>query len=315
MAHVTETLDRLESLAEDRTGGPGGKGGRGGKRSRRRSRGGLVAGRGAVLPGSRAIVGALLCTVAALITFGAYARANRPPTTKYLVATRNLEPGAAIVLSDVEAVAMELPDSLSRRALGPSVSLENAVVLGPVAKGELFQVGNLIKKAGGSESRELSFPIDSAFAAAGRLRPGDRIDVFANHGDVADPIASDLLIIATSALPEGVSNTRGTIVITVAYDGSFDGAELLGAAQTLKLSLIRRTGIAGNIKPGLGAASPSANSTPDVTPNSSADGPTNAAPDSAPDSAPTTAPNPATNPVRTPDSEAATTSIQRRATP
>jgi Flp pilus assembly protein CpaB len=245
MANMTEMMDRLESFSDERTGG-----GPASQRSRRKQRAGLVAGRGAVLPGSRAIIGALLCTLAALITFGAYVRANRPPTTKYLVATKNLEPGAAITTSDVAAVAMELPDSLSRRALGPSVSLEDAVVLGPVAKGELFQVGNLIKKAGGSESRELSFPIDSAFAAAGRLRPGDRIDVFANHGDVATPIATDLLIIATSALPEGVSNTRGTIVITVAYDGSFDGAELLGAAQTLKLSLIRRTGITGNIRPG-----------------------------------------------------------------
>jgi Flp pilus assembly protein CpaB len=259
MANMTEMMDRLESFSEDRTGGTNGS-----KRSRRTQRGGLVAGRRAVLPGSRAILGALLCTLAALITFGAYARANRPPTTKYLVATRNLEPGAAITASDVAAVAMELPDSLSRRALGPSVSLDDAVVLGPVAKGELFQVGNLIKKAGGSESRELSFPIDSAFAAAGRLRPGDRIDVFANHGDIATPIATDLLIIATSALPEGVSNTRGTIVITVAYDGTFDGAELLGAAQTLKLSLIRRTGITGNIKPGMASTSTSTSTASDA---------------------------------------------------
>ncbi len=257
---MTEMMDRLESFTDERTGG-----GPGSKRSRRRQRSGLVAGRGAVLPGSRAILGALLCTLAALITFGAYARSNRPPTTKYLVATRNLEPGAAITASDVAAVAMELPETLSRRVLGPSVSLEDAVVLGPVAKGELFQVGNLIKKAGGSESRELSFPIDSAFAAAGRLRPGDRVDVFANHGDVATPIATDLLIIATSALPEGVSNTRGTIVITVAYDGTFDGAVLLGAAQTLKLSLIRRTGVVGNIKPGAGPAKASPNSSTSLT--------------------------------------------------
>ena len=137
---------------------------------------------------------------------------------------------------------------MSRRVIGPSVSLDGAVVLGPVARGELFQIGNLIKKTGGVGSRELSFPIDSAFAAAGRLRPGDRIDVYANLGEQAVPVATDLLIIATSSSPEGISAPRGTIVITVAYDGSFDGAELLGAAQSRKLSLIRRTGIKGDIR-------------------------------------------------------------------
>ena len=248
---MTEMLDRLDSFSDERPGPT-----RPPKRGRRKHRAGLMAGRAAVLPGSRAILGALLCTLAALITFGTYARANHPPTSKYLVATRNLEPGAAITASDIEAVAIELPESLSRRVLGPTVSLEGAVVLGPVAKGELFQVGNLIKKAGGSESRELSFPIDSAFAAAGRLRPGDRIDVFANHGDIAEPIATDLLIVATSPLPDGVSNTRGTIVLTVAYDGTFDGAALLGAAQTLKLSLIRRTGIPGDITRAASAPTP-----------------------------------------------------------
>ena len=248
---MTEMLDRLESFSDERPGSP-----KPPNRGRRKRGAGLTAGRAAVLPGSRAILGALLCTLAALITFGTYGRANRPPTSRYLVATRNLEPGAAITASDIEAVAIELPDSLSRRVLGPSVSLEGAVVLGPVAKGELFQIGNLIKKAGGSESRELSFPIDSAFAAAGRLRPGDRIDVFANRGDVAEPIATDLLIVATSALPDGLPNGRGTIVLTVAYDGAFNGAALLGAAQTLKLSLIRRTGIPGDITPSASAATP-----------------------------------------------------------
>ncbi len=207
----------------------------------------LLAGRSAVLPGSRALIGALLCTFAALLTFGAYARANRPATTRYLVATRNLEPGAAVTSKDVEAIAMDLPETLRQRAFGSSVNLDGATVLGPVGNGELFQAGNLVKKAAGSQSLELSFPIDSAYAAAGRLRPGDRIDVLTNNGQIAVPVATDLLIIATSNPPDGVSSGRGTLVITVAYDGSFDGAALLGAAQNTKLSAIRRTGVQGNI--------------------------------------------------------------------
>lgn len=252
---MSQLLDRLES-PESKPPKSLGKG------SKRVRRSGLIAGRAAVLPGSRAILGALLCSLAALLTFGAYANANRPPKTKYYVAARNLEPGAVIQSKDVELVALDLPEQLRRRIVGPSVSLEDAVVLGPVGKGELLQLGNVIKKTGGSEARELSFPIDSAFAAAGRLRPGDRVDVYANRGDEAVPIAVNLLIIATSSSPDGVSSGRGTIVLTVSYDGTFDGAALLGAAQSTKLSLIRRTGIAGDIRRRAGAPA-SASTRPD----------------------------------------------------
>ena len=40
----------------------------------------LVAGRPAVIPGGRAVVGALLVVLAALLTFVAYTRANRRPS-------------------------------------------------------------------------------------------------------------------------------------------------------------------------------------------------------------------------------------------
>jgi Flp pilus assembly protein CpaB len=219
------------------------------KRSKRSRKPGLVAGRAAVLPGSRALVGALLCTMAALLTFGAYARASKPPTTTYLVAARNLTPGQSITANDVRAVAMDLPEDQRRKTFGPNVSLIDANILGPVGEGELFQASNVVKKKGGSDSRELSFPIDSAYAAAGRLRVGDRIDVLSNDGTGAVPVATNLLIIATSNPESGVSAGRGTLVITVAYDGTYDGAALLGAAQNAKLSAIRRTGIAGDIRP------------------------------------------------------------------
>jgi Flp pilus assembly protein CpaB len=237
---MSQLLDRLETSGRDSTDSASRSG-----RSRTSRR---VAGRAPILPGSRAILGALLCTLAALITFTAYSRAIRPPTTRYLVATRDIEPGATLRAADVQAVPIALPDAVAQRVVGPSVSLEDAVVLGPVAKGELFQVGNLIKKAGGSGSRELSFPIDSAFAAAGRIRPGDRIDVYAGKDDRAESVATNLLVIATSNPPDSVNAGRGTIVLTVSYDGTFDGAGLLGAAQNTKLSLIRRTGVTGDIR-------------------------------------------------------------------
>ncbi len=206
----------------------------------------LVAARPAVMPGARAVLGALLCVVAALLTLAAYARANRAPTTRYVVAASDLEPGAAIQPGDIELITMRLPAPLRSRAIDRADDLLGATVLGPVAKGELIQIGNVIKKAGGPDSQEFSFPIEAAFAAAGRVRGSDRVDVIATFGSgdsaATEVVAADVLVAHVDRPNASLASSREVLVVTLAVDGAVDTIRLARAVAVGKLMLVRTTG-------------------------------------------------------------------------
>ena len=191
-------------------------------------------------------MGALLCVLAALLTIAAYARANRAPTTTYVVAAGDLEPGAAIERSDVQLITMHLPAPLRARAVDRIDDLIGATLLGPVAKGELVQIGNVIKKAGGPSSQELSFPISSSFAAAGRLRGSERVDVIATFGtgEAADTqvIASNVLVAHVDRPAAGLGSAGDTLVITLALTPDVDPIRLARAVAVGKIMLLRTTG-------------------------------------------------------------------------
>ena len=203
----------------------------------------------AVLPSGRAALGALLCTLAALLTFVAYSHANRRPTARYVVAAHDLEPGAALGLDDLAYATAELPASLRSRTIADAADLIDATVLGPVGKGELLQLGNVIKKAGGPRTSEISFPIDAALAAAGRLRPGDRVAVLATIGSGSDTdtrvIANDVGVAHVDRPDTGLGPAR-SIVVTLSVDENLDTIELAQAVAVGKLMLVRTTGARPN---------------------------------------------------------------------
>src|SRR5581483_7181914 len=98
------------------------------------------------LPGGRAVVGALLVTVAAMGTYVAASGANADPRHPYLVARADLPLGHRITRGDLAAGRMQLPAYLSRgHAFSPAEARRviGAVTLGPIARGELIQAATL----------------------------------------------------------------------------------------------------------------------------------------------------------------------------
>ena len=225
---------------------PGDSGASGGRTSGRHAAPTLVAARPSIVPSARAIVGALLCTLAAALTLTAYTTANRAPTTRFVVAAHDLEPGAALTANDLELVTMRLPSTVRAGAVEHPTDLIGANVLGPVAKGELLQVGNLIKKAGGPNAREVSFPIEVALSAGGRIRSADRVSVIATYGSgesaTAKVIVTDA-VVAHVDRPDGLAaGTRSTEIVTLSAEDGLDVLALAQAVATGKLMLVRTTG-------------------------------------------------------------------------
>ena len=196
----------------------------------------LLAGRPGVMPSSRAVLGSLLCMMAALLTFAAFQEANRPPRTSFAVAARDLAPGDVLRPSDFEFVAISLPSSQRTQAVEDVAALENTTVLGPVANGELLQRGMLVRRS--TPDRIVSFPMKSAYALAGRLRVGTRVSIYATLESDTDPVAlvaQDVLVTRVDSLSE---SPDATIVVTVAIPPSANESQLVAAAATAKLVLV-----------------------------------------------------------------------------
>jgi hypothetical protein len=188
----------------------------------------------ALLPSARAALGALLCALAALLTFTAYRNANRPPTTTYLVATRPLAPGQVLTAADLEPVALDVPVEFRTRLFTDPGRLRGVNVIGPVEKGELLQLGNLILK-GDPTRDEFSFTIDAPDAANGRIQPGERIRIY-NRTDAGAERLGDTTVVAIERFDSGA------MVYTVIPDPSLDAEALIAATANGKLYVVRTTG-------------------------------------------------------------------------
>jgi Flp pilus assembly protein CpaB len=149
----------------------------------------LVVRRRRPLPGGRAAAGALLIAVAAVGTFAAASGATRDARRQYLVARADLAVGHRIARSDLAVARMDLPAYLARgHAFGRAGAgrLVGALVIGPVARGELVQRSSVRLGGAAAGGREVSFAIDPARAVGGSLQPGEFVDVLATYGGSSD---------------------------------------------------------------------------------------------------------------------------------
>ncbi len=203
-----------------------------------------VAAKAPVLPSARAAVGALLCVLAALLTFVAYRQAQQPPTTKYLVAINEMEPGAALTIADFREEAITLPPEVAARSFSSFAQVENAFLLGPIQQGELLQASNLVRRAGGPGSHEWSFSIESINAAGGRIRVGERIQIL---GTTTTEGSSVTEVVNPNALVIGLDRTdpnpfRGSLSILLALTSDEEVFRLETAKNTQKLTVVRGPG-------------------------------------------------------------------------
>lgn len=200
-----------------------------------------IAAKAPVLPSARAAVGALLCVLAALLTFVAYRQAQLPPTTKYLVAVHEMKPGAPLLPADFREEAITLPPQVAARSFTSFTQLQNAFLLGPIQQGELLQASNLANRSGGAGSFEWSFPIESIRAAGGFLRVGERIQIL---GTVSRDGQAVTEIINPSALIIAMDRSdpnpfRGSLSILLALNSQAEVFRMQNALDNQKLTVVR----------------------------------------------------------------------------
>lgn len=190
------------------------------------------------LPSGRAVVGGLLMAVAAVGTFLAYADASADDTIEVLIASRDLHPGQAITPSDVDLVAVDLPDQVGGLFGTVDAAVGRQLVTG-VEAGEFLVASATTERVEGEEVLEMSISIPGS-RAVGRLGAGDRVDVFSTWGgSVTELIAVDARVLEVTGGTAGAL-TGGELVALRLALSDFDQVEAVVHAQAAgDITLIR----------------------------------------------------------------------------
>lgn len=198
------------------------------------------------LPSRRAALGALLVTAAAVTTFAVATGGDAAPSTRYVVASRALAPGAVLQPADVALVAMELPVAQASGALTDPDELAGAVLRGPVEAGGLLTAA-VVEPSPVAEDddlirfREVSFAVPRARALLGGLTTGDRVDVLVSSEEATTVLVQHALVLDASNGQADALLTGDEVVITLALGDGDEALAVAHGAATGELTVLRST--------------------------------------------------------------------------
>lgn len=184
------------------------------------------------LPTGRAVVGALLITIAGVGAFAVARSGSDQPTTEYLVLVRDIEPGGTVSLDDVAFEAMDLSPAVAANALRTTSGLEGATALRLLRVGELVDVRTLRGAAFVDGERlaavhELTFPVRRSRTPP-RLDRGDRVTILAHTDtDVLTTALEDAIVLSYDTTASGVGGGDGVLTLALADSGLVTRAALL----------------------------------------------------------------------------------------
>jgi pilus assembly protein CpaB len=121
-------------------------------------------------------------------------------------------------------------------------AMRRRIAVTTIADGELVARSALRNRAAPDGLRAMSIPIDASLAVAGRLAPGDRIDILFTGASAASVIVGDARVLAVDQKGQGgIGETSSPFTVTVAVDA--EGSQRLAAAiADGDISIARTTG-------------------------------------------------------------------------
>lgn len=194
-----------------------------------------------VLPSGRAVVGGLLLALSGIGTFTAWHQATGVPDDAYVVTRRAVPPGTRLGQDDVRLLTTELAAGVSGAAYRDVDEVVGRVTLGPVGEGELLQAGQLTADSAAEPVLEVAMSLPADRAVDGRLRPGDRVDLFATFDGQTAQFATGIEVLAVTGagLMPGSPTTQQTV--TVALPPSVSRVDFVNAMRVGDVTLVRST--------------------------------------------------------------------------
>lgn len=189
------------------------------------------------LPGGRAVVGALLVTVAAVTVFAAYLDATAAPATRYVVAVADIEQGARIQPSDLGLVGIDLPSDLHEGVFTDPEEVIGRIAVAPVGARALVPRSAVVDTGDEVARPQVSFTVPASRALGERIAPGEHIDVVATFGSGSD--AYTLRVLAGVLVVDRSGDDP--VVFTVALDEPDEALALAHAVDVAEVTVVRTT--------------------------------------------------------------------------
>lgn len=196
--------------------------------------------RAPTLPGSRALLGGLLVTTAAVGVFAASASSGDDDGSPIVVAATDLRAGEVIERDDLSVARGTLPTGAAGFASVDDVI--GRAALGPMARGELIQTGSVTPdRSLGASRREVALTLPREQLAVGRLRAGDRVDVFVTQEDRTAVVVQGAEVLQLVASEEGSLTTSREVELVVAVESGDLVTALVHALRTGEITVVRST--------------------------------------------------------------------------
>jgi Flp pilus assembly protein CpaB len=193
----------------------------------------------AVVPSSRALVGALLLAISGVATFTAWQGASADDGLPYVVARRPLRPGATVVADDLALVSLDLPAAVAGQAFPSVDSVVGRTTFGPVGEGEILQAAQLSEVGAAAAPVEVAFALPRDRLLDGQLRPGERVDVFSSDDRGTTQVVGGAQVVAMEEGASGSLTTDIELVVTLALDDPGDRIPLIHAVRRADVTVTR----------------------------------------------------------------------------
>ena len=191
------------------------------------------------LPGGRAVLGGVLMAVAVVGVFLAYEQAGQAPSDPIVVAARPIRLGEVLEATDLRTIHGELPGG----AVGFAhvESLIGRVVLGPIDEGEIVQPGSITDERSAEPVHEVAITLPGRQIAVGRLKPGERVDVFVTYDDRTTSVVRGAQVVQIEAEDSASLTSDREISLVVAVPSDQAVAALVHALRTGDVTVVRST--------------------------------------------------------------------------
>lgn len=197
---------------------------------------------------ARTVLGLLLFAAALLI--GRSILEGAKTTVRVWAAAQDLRQDETLDGAELVPAEVKLPADVAANYAPATDDLDGAVLTRPVVAGELIPSAWIASGAAAEAGRSMTVPVTPEHAVGGRLRPGDRVDVYATFDSGDERARTSVLVRGVEVLD--VVETGGLVVgeeavvgLTVAVTPG-EAARLAFAIRTAELDVALVAGAEGD---------------------------------------------------------------------
>jgi Flp pilus assembly protein CpaB len=178
--------------------------------------------------------------VAALGVYLAYTGAADGPTDRVVVARHGIRIGEVIEPDDLRVADATMP-ARGDGYFDDVGAVVGRVALGPIGAGELVQAASVTADRSDVAGHEIALTLPREQVAVGRLRQGERVDVFVTLDDRTTSVVRGARVVQIDAGGEGSLTSEREVSIVVATESAEAVAGLVHALRTGDVTVVRST--------------------------------------------------------------------------